>query len=219
MTEFYPGNRLIAALDVPTGHQALDLIRRMGNVPTFYKVGLELFSGEGPDIVRDLAKLGYRVMLDLKLHDIPETVGRTMAGLASLGAELVTVHASGGVEMLGAAVRNARQMRVLAVTTLTSMPVIDALVVSRAATAIETGCAGVVVPPAHALSVFEIAPPGFLIVTPGIRPAGAPSDDHKEAWTPRQARDAGADLVVVGRPIRDADDPAAVARAIVAELA
>lgn len=226
---FDPGNRLIAAIDAPGRAEAEALIGRLAGVPGWIKLGLELFCAEGPAIVADCVARGHRVMLDLKLHDIPETVARATARIATLGAGLVTVHAGGGRAMLEAAVRSAGKTGVLAVTVLTSLDDADLaqigaqgpvreLVVRRARLAIEAGCAGVVTSPREIAAVRAIAPPGFLIVTPGVRPAGAEAGDQKRVMTPREARAAGADLVVVGRPLRDAVDPAAAARAIVAEL-
>jgi orotidine-5'-phosphate decarboxylase len=226
---FDPGNRLIAALDAPSRRDADAFVERMGGVPSWCKIGLELFCSEGPAIVADYVAHGRRVMLDLKLHDIPETVARATARVAALGAGLLTVHADGGRAMLEAAVKAAGATRVLAVTVLTSLddgdladigaqgPVRE-LVVRRARLAIAAGCAGVVASPHEIAAVRAIAPAGFLIVTPGVRPAGADAGDQKRVMTPRQAREAGADLVVVGRPLRDAADPAAAARAIVDEL-
>jgi len=227
---FDPGNRLIAALDTATRADAETLVHRLAGVPSWIKIGLELFCAEGPSIVRDHAT-ARSVMLDLKLHDIPETVGRATARVASLGARLLTVHAAGGKAMLDAAVaaRGAR-MRILAITVLTSLddadlatigargPVAE-LVETRTRIAIAAGCDGVVASPREVARIRGIVPPGFLIVTPGIRPSGSASGDQKRVMTPREARAAGADLIVVGRPLRDAPDPAAAARAIVAELA
>lgn len=226
---FDPGNRLIAALDAPGRAEADELVARLDGVPGWYKIGLELFCTEGPAIVRDHVARGRRVMLDLKLHDIPETVARATARIAGLGAGLLTVHAGGGRAMLEAAVRHAGATAVLAVTVLTSLDDADLaqigavgpvgeLVVKRARLAIEAGCAGVVASPHEIAAVRAIAPPEFLIVTPGVRPAGAAAGDQKRVMTPREARAAGADLVVVGRPLRDATDPARAARAVVAEL-
>jgi orotidine-5'-phosphate decarboxylase len=224
------GNRLIAALDAPTRSEADALVDRLGEVPSWIKIGLELFCSEGPAIVREHVARGRSVMLDLKLHDIPETVARATAQVAQLGAGLITVHAGGGRAMLEAAVRAAgSSTRVLAVTVLTSLddgdlneigangPVSE-LVRKRAELAIAAGCAGVVASPHEVAAVRAVAPGDFLIVTPGVRPAGAAAGDQKRVMTPKQARLAGADLVVVGRPLRDAPDPAAAARAIVAEL-
>lgn len=226
---FEPGNRLIAAIDAPSSAEADALIARLGGVPSWIKLGLELFCAEGPAVVAAQVARGQRVMLDLKLHDIPETVARATARVAGLGAGLLTVHAGGGRAMLEAAVLAAGAMRVLAVTVLTSLddddlaqigaqgPVRE-LVVRRARLAIEAGCAGVVASPHEIAPIRAIAPPGFLIVTPGVRPAGADLGDQKRVMTPREAREAGADLVVIGRPLRDARDPAAAARTVAGDL-
>jgi orotidine-5'-phosphate decarboxylase len=228
---FDPGNRLIAALDVPDSAAALDLIKRIAGAASFVKIGLELYVAEGPALVKDVAWLGNRVMLDLKLHDIPETVARATERAVQLGAQLLTVHAGGGRAMLKAAVEAAGDCTgVLAVTVLTSLdaadlvdigagPDIDSVVERRARLAIEAGCAGVVASAREAARIRAIAPPGFLIVTPGVRPPGTSLGDQKRVLTPAEARRAGADLVVVGRPIRDAANPAEVARQIAAELA
>jgi orotidine-5'-phosphate decarboxylase len=234
---FDPGNRLIVALDVPTRRDADDLVRRLGGAASWVKIGLELFCAAGPDIVRDYARNNLRIMLDLKLHDIPETVGRATREVAKLGAGLLTVHAAGGKAMLEAAVAEARgsDMRILAVTVLTSMDDQDLiqtgqatpsakLVLDRAKLAREAGCDGVVASALEAALIRATLPPEFLIVTPGIRRMGGDHEsatlagDQKRVASPKQARRAGADLIVVGRPVRDADDPAAACRAIVHEL-
>ena len=232
MSTFTVGNRLIAAIDAPDRAQADALVGRLGGVPSWIKLGLELFCAEGPSIVTRYVERGAQVMLDLKLHDIPETVARATARIAALRAGLLTVHAGGGRAMLEAAVTAARDggaTRVLAVTVLTSLDDADLaqigahgpvgeLVKRRAELAIAAGCDGVVASPHEVAAVRAIAPAGFLIVTPGVRPTGAAAGDQKRVMTPKQARAAGADLVVVGRPLRDAPDPAAAARAIVDEL-
>jgi orotidine-5'-phosphate decarboxylase len=230
---FHAGNRLIAAIDAPDRAEAEALVAKLGGVPSWLKLGLELFTAEGPSIVTHFTRGGARVMLDLKLHDIPETVARATARVAGLGAGLLTVHASGARKMLAAASKAAHEggdMKVLAVTVLTSLdatdlsdvgmngPVADA-VKRLASIAIESGCDGVVASPHEVAVIRAIAPAGFLIVTPGVRPAGSAAGDQKRVMTPREARAAGADLVVVGRPLRDAPDPAAAARAVVEELA
>jgi len=230
---FTPGNRLIAALDTPSRHDAEALLAKLGGVPSWIKVGLELFTAEGPAIVRELVARGLNVMLDLKLHDIPETVARATGRIAGLGAGLLTVHAAGGRAMLEAAVRAARDAgdtRVLAVTVLTSLDERDLtdtgcvgpvgeLVAARAKLASDCGCGGIVASPHEVAAVRAVVPADAWIVTPGVRPAGSDAGDQKRVMTPRAARQAGADLVVIGRPLRDAADPAAVARAITAELA
>ena len=232
MSDFTVGNRLIAAIDAPDRAEADALVARLAGVPSWIKLGLELFCAEGPSIVRHYAERGTQVMLDLKLHDIPETVARATARVAALGAGLLTVHAGGGRAMLQAAVKAARDggaTRVLAVTVLTSLDDADLaqigaqgpvgeLVKKRAELAITAGCDGVVASPHEVAAVRAIAPSSFLIVTPGVRPAGSAAGDQKRVMTPKQAREAGADLVVIGRPLRDAADPAATARKIVDEL-
>jgi orotidine-5'-phosphate decarboxylase len=232
VAELDPGNRLIAAIDVPDRAEADALIAQLGGVPSWVKLGLELFVAEGPGFVRDVAARA-RVMLDLKLHDIPETVARATRQAAALGAGLLTVHAAGGRAMLEGAVRAAREVgdtRILAITVLTSLddndlaatgalgPIPD-LVVRRARLAAAAGCAGVVASPHEIAAIRAACGSDFLVVTPGVRPAGAGVGDQKRVMTPAAARAAGADLVVVGRPLRDAPDPAAAARAIVQELA
>ena len=231
MTAFDPGNRLIAALDVPTADAAVALAGRLDGAAGWVKVGLELYTSAGPDIVRRLVGAGARVMLDLKLHDIPATVGRATAQVADLGAELLTIHTGGGAAMMRAAVDAAapKGMRILGVTVLTSMDDADLasvgvngaaadIVELRARLAVDAGCGGIVSSPHEAARVRALAPSEFLIVTPGVRPAGADVGDQKRVMTPAQARAAGADMIVVGRPIRDADDPTEAARAIAAEL-
>jgi len=236
---FSVGNRLIAALDAPTRDEADMLVTRLGGVPSWVKVGLELFCAEGPAIVRDYAKRGLSVMLDLKLHDIPETVARATARVAGLGAELLTIHTAGGWKMMEAAAEAARKsgtgLKLLGVTVLTSMDAADLaqvgdgenvsveeIVLKRAQLAMECGLDGVVASPQEAAAVRAGAPEDFLIVTPGVRPGGGAAkaaDDQKRVATPAAAIAAGADYIVVGRPVLDAADPRAAAEAIIAELA
>lgn len=227
-------DRLIVALDVETLEAADAFAARLEGVVRRLKVGLELFTAAGPEAVRAVQRRGARVMLDLKLHDIPETVARAVARAAALGVELSTLHTAGGRKMMEAAARAAREAgggtKLLGVTVLTSLDARDlaevavdgdvaAVVARRATLAMEAGLDGVVASPREAARIRAAAPEGFLIVTPGVRPAGAGAGDQKRVATPRAAREAGADLVVVGRPVRDAADPRAAAAAIVAELA
>lgn len=230
---FSVGNRLIAAIDTSTRREAEALVARLGGVPSWLKVGLELFCAEGPAIVSAFAARDALVMLDLKLHDIPVTVARAVAAVAGLGAGLLTVHAAGGRAMLEAAVKAASDCgdtKILAVSVLTSLDDTDLgqigcigptteLVAKRAELAVRAGCHGMVASPHEVSALRAIVPPGFLIVTPGVRPQGSRSDDQKRVMTAREARAAGADMIVVGRPLRDASDPAAAARSMVAELA
>ncbi len=226
--------RLIFAVDVPDASKAVWYATHLAKEVGFFKVGLELFAAAGPQVVRDLVKHDAHVFLDLKLHDIPATVGRTVTGLADLGVSLITVHAAGGAAMIQAAAEAAKKAdpspQILAVSALTSLDGEDLkatgvdlgmrdLVVKRAALARDRGADGVVTSVQEAAAVRFIAPEPFLVVTPGIRPAGADAADQKRTGTPAAAVEAGASHLVVGRPIRDADDPVAAARAIVEQMA
>ncbi len=227
--------RLIVALDVPNRERADALCEQLAGVVSWVKVGLQLYLSEGPDLVRDYVAAGREVFVDLKLHDIPATVAHATESLAKLGAGLLTVHASGGLAMMKAAVNAANEgsgggLGILAVTALTSldqgdlaqigvqMPIAD-VVLKRGLLAAEAGCAGVVASPHEAAALRAVLPKEMLIVTPGIRPQGAALGDQKRVMTPRAARQAGADMIVVGRPIRDADSPASAALEILSQLA
>jgi orotidine-5'-phosphate decarboxylase len=225
-----PIDRLIVALDHPTAEAALAQVDLLGDQVVRYKVGLELYLAAGAAVVDALKQRGKQVFLDLKLHDIPETVARAAKIVACYGVDLITVHASGGLEMLKRAADAARPSgaKVLAVTVLTSLDAndlrrdghplsVEALVTQRALLAAEAGCDGVVASPLEVRAIRAAVRPPFLIVTPGVRRA-ASTDDQKRVATPRQAREHGADLVVVGRPIRDASDPRAEAARFVEEL-
>ena len=215
--------RLIAALDVPTIAEARVLVESLGDSVRFYKIGLELATSGGYFELLDwLVKRGNRVFCDLKLHDIPETVRRAVANLRGRGVSFLTVHADRGV--MGAAVKEKGDIGILAVTVLTSTSQADLdaqgytakledLVMKRAAAAEETGCDGVIT---SGLEVSKIKSKfqGLLAVTPGIRPAGGDAGDQKRVVDVAQAFRNGADYIVVGRPIRDAKDPAAAAAAI-----
>jgi orotidine-5'-phosphate decarboxylase len=226
--------RLIVALDHSTAQAALRQVDALGDLVQRYKVGLELYLAAGRAFVAELVRRDKRVFLDLKLHDIPETVHRAAAVAARQGVELLTVHASGGKAMLEAAVAGAGETQILAVTVLTSLDLADLhtdgsavgsteeLVVRRALLAQATGCAGVVASPLEARAVRQAIGPRLLVVTPGVRFAaeeGARSHDQKRVATPSAARAAGADAVVVGRPIRDAADPRHVVEQLLRELA
>ena len=224
-------SELIVALDVDTLAAAEELAARLAGVARWFKVGLELFTACGPVAVERIARHGH-VMLDLKLHDIPETVGRATARAAELGVGLLTVHVAGGRRMLQAAVAARGATRLLGITVLTSLtdadlaevcvePSVESVVARRATVAMEAGLDGVVASPLEAARVRAAAPEGFLIVTPGVRPAAVTditTDDQRRVATPAAARAAGATHIVVGRPIRDASDPRAAAQAIVADL-
>jgi orotidine-5'-phosphate decarboxylase len=224
-------DRLIVALDVPDAAAARGLARRLSGEVGMFKVGSQLFTAAGPGIARELVADGQQVFLDLKFHDIPNTVAGGVAAAAELGASLVTIHAAGGTAMIEAAAEAARgtSTRVLAITVLTSLDAraleaigldggVEATVTRLARLAAEAGAHGVVASP-HEVRVLRAAQgAGFLVVTPGIRPAGAARGDQSRAATPASALAAGADYLVVGRPILAAPDPVAAARAIVLEM-
>jgi orotidine-5'-phosphate decarboxylase len=222
--------RLIVALDVPNAPAARELVSGVGDAAGFYKVGLQLFTAEGPGLVRDLVSSGRRVFLDLKLHDIPNTVGHAVKSAASLGVSMLTVHAGGGSDMLRAAVEAAGQRSsILAVTVLTSFGDEDLQeigiscatsdqVLRLAFLAQRTGCAGVVTSARETALVRKSLGEGFAIVNPGIRPAGTGKDDQERTATPGEAILAGATHIVVGRPITKAEDPARAAQKIILEM-
>jgi orotidine-5'-phosphate decarboxylase len=220
-------DRLVFALDVPDGREALQWVQLLRDEIATFKVGLELFSAEGPPLVREVAQRGGAVFLDLKLHDIPATVSRAVQRcVAHGGVRWITVHTGGGREMLRGAVEASRgQAGILAVTVLTSLneaaaveaglsPPLGRLVVRRAALAVECDCAGMVASPHEATAIRKVVGPGPLIVTPGIRPTGVERGDQMRTATPEAAIAAGSDILVVGRPIRDARDPLEAARAM-----
>ena len=220
--------RLIVALDVPSAEEAKKLVTRLDGLISFFKVGLELFTAVGPDFVRALVSERKKVFLDCKFFDIEETVRRAVEAAARLGATFLTVHASGGA--MNAAVCGAQgtDLKILAVTVLTSMDASDIkesgfegsiqeLVSYRAKRALEAGCHGVVASGQEARKIRALSRE-LIIVTPGIRPAGADQHEQKRATTPTEAIQAGADYLVVGRPIRDAADPRAAAEKILAQM-
>lgn len=224
-------DRLVFALDVPDGREALRYVKLLREDVATFKVGLELFCAEGPPLVQEVARWGGAVFLDLKLHDIPATVARAVTrAVAHGGVRWLTVHTGGGREMLVQAVQAAGpQAGILGVTVLTSLndaaaveaglaPPIGRLVVRRAALAVDCECAGVVCSPNEAGAIRRVVGPGPLIVTPGVRPPGSAASDQLRVAEPADAIGAGADVLVVGRPIRDAADPVAAARAIRAAI-
>lgn len=222
--------RICAALDFPTWERAAPFAAAIAPHVGMLKVGLELFAAEGPAAVRAAAGLGRPVFLDLKLHDIPNTVEGAARSAAASGAALLTVHASGGSEMVRAAVRGAGgKLRVLAVTVLTSLDAAaleriglqgppETAVVRLARLAVEAGAGGLVCSPHEVAAVRAAVGPGPLLVVPGVRPAGVAVGDQARVATPEQAVAAGADVIVVGRPLRDAPDPIAAARDVAASL-
>ncbi len=226
-----PGrDRICAALDFPTWAAAEPFARAVAPEVGLVKVGLELFAAEGPAAVRAAASLGRPVFLDLKLHDIPNTVEGAARSAAASGASLLTVHAAGGEEMVRAAVRGAGgRLRVLAVTVLTSLDdaalariglsgPAEAAVLRLARLALAAGAGGLVCSPREVAAVRAAVGPGPLLVVPGVRPTGVSRGDQARVATPAEAVRAGADVLVLGRPLREAADPAAAARAIAAAL-
>ncbi|KQP79315.1 orotidine-5'-phosphate decarboxylase [Methylobacterium sp. Leaf117] len=224
-----PRDRLIVALDVASVDEAERLVDRIGDAATFYKIGYRLAYAGGLALVPRLAASGRKVFLDLKLHDIGNTVEEGVRALTDLGATFLTVHAYPQTMRAAIRGRGASGPRILAVTVLTSYDDADAaeagyalsvadLVARRAAQAAEIGIDGIVCSAAEAPAVRTRIGPDRAIVTPGIRPAGAEAGDQKRVMTPGEARRIGIDHVVVGRPITQAADPRAVAEAIVAEM-
>ncbi|MFG1282348.1 orotidine-5'-phosphate decarboxylase [Xanthobacter autotrophicus] len=223
-------DRMIVALDYPNVSAAEALVWQLGDIVTFYKIGLELSIAGGLDLAADLIGAGKKVFLDLKLHDIGNTVERATAAAAERGVHILTVHAY--PQTMAAAARGAKgsPLEVLGVTVLTSyddtdlatagyrMGVTDTVRL-RAGQAREAGIAGVICAPTDAAMVRAILGPDGRVVTPGVRPKGADVGDQKRVATPAQAIAAGADRIVVGRPVTAAADPVAAAEAILAELA
>jgi len=226
--------RLIVALDVSSAAAAQKIVAAVGDSAFLYKVGKQLFTAEGPGIVRDLVASGRRVFLDLKFHDIPNTVAAAVSAAAKLNISMLTVHASGGSRMLSAATEaaaaSAGKPLVLGVTVLTSFRDADVQevgfsgrvvdnVLRLAALARSCGCGGIVTSAKEAAEVRRELGTGFAIVTPGVRPAGSDAGDQARVVTPAEAIANGASHIVVGRPITSAANPQAAARAIVEEMA
>ena len=227
-------DRLIVALDVAGATQARQIVQAIGEAATTYKIGKQLFTAEGPQVVRDLVASGRKVFLDLKYHDIPNTVAAAVRSAAELGVSMMTVHASGGSKMLRAAVEAASQFPakpvVLGVTVLTSLsdPDLQELgiagnvlsqVLRLGALARAAGCGGLVASAQEARELRRALGEDFAIVTPGVRPAGAAAGDQSRVVTPKDAIAAGATYLVVGRPILEAPDPARAAQQIANEIA
>jgi orotidine-5'-phosphate decarboxylase len=225
--------RLITALDLPDTAQAQALADRLGDAVSFYKIGLQLFATDGMALARRLKGEDKQVFLDWKLHDIGATVERAAAALAGSGCDFLTVH--GEPQVMRAAVRGrgGAELKILAVTVLTSLSDHDLaeigyvdsaaeLVARRVRQAIDCGCDGVISSPHEASAARAIAKAAgraeFLVVTPGVRPSGSALDDQARAATPASALQAGATHLVVGRPITAAEDPRAVALAIAKEM-
>lgn len=226
-------DKLIVALDVETADKALALVKELHGVAGMFKVGSQLFTSAGPQIVRDIVALNAKVFLDLKFHDIPHQVAGAARAAAELGVSLFTIHASGGSEMMRSAVEavsDRSRTKVLAITVLTSIdenilseigvtssPAESVMRLMRLAES--AGVDGVVASPQEIQTIRRtVSNPDFLIVTPGIRPATSQSGDQKRIATPAAAIGAGASYLVVGRPITGAANPLEAAREIVAEM-
>jgi orotidine-5'-phosphate decarboxylase len=230
MTQRAMRNPIIVALDVESAAAARALVERIGPRVNFYKVGLELYTAAGMDIVKHLLGEDKQVFLDLKMYDIPETVARAVAQVALTGVTFLTVHAVGSVMGAAIAARAGSRLRILAVTVLTSFGPQDlddlgyegtvaSLVERRARKAAELGVDGIVASPLEAAAVRRIVGPNTVIVTPGVRSAGADAGDQKRVATPAQAIRDGADYLVIGRQVTRAADPAAEVDRILMELA
>jgi len=226
--------RLIVALDVSSSAAAQKIVAAVGESASIYKVGKQLFTAEGPQVVHDLVASRRKVFLDLKFHDIPTTVASAVREAAQLNVSMLTVHASGGARMLRAATEAAAASSskplILAVTVLTSLSDSDLQEIGvngrvldqtlrLSALAQANGCGGVVASAQEARQIRRMVGEGFALITPGIRPRGGDAGDQARVVTPAQAIEAGASHIVVGRPITAAQDPAAAARAIVQEIA
>jgi orotidine-5'-phosphate decarboxylase len=220
--------RLIVALDVESVEAARALVSTLGDAVSFYKIGMELAYGGGLELARELKDSGKRVFIDLKLHDIGATVERATRQIARMGMDFLTIHAF--PQTMAAARAGAGDLELLAVTVMTSYDDADLkeagyalsvaeLVARRAAQAKTAGIDGLILSPLELTAIRPVAGPDMLLVTPGVRPAGADAGDQKRVMTPAQAVAASADHIVVGRPITRAADPRGAAQAIVAEIA
>ena len=224
---------LILALDIDDRSKAIELVKRSGVSLNWVKIGLQMFTKYGSEYVREISDLGKKVFLDLKLHDIPNTVAKAIASVSELPIDMLTIHTCGGREMMEWAVRSQQDhkpdLQLLGVTVLTSMDdeALAGIGVNRSAAeqvfaltalASDAGLSGLVCSPHEAAKVKSIHGNQFKLVTPGIRPAGAGAGDQKRIMTPRLAADQGADFIVVGRPIYQAEDPDSVVKSVLEDL-
>ena len=224
-------DRVIVALDFPTAPQALDLVRNLSGEVSFFKIGLQLYTAAGPEIVRAVAATGAQVFLDLKLHDIPNTVAKTIAAAADLGVRMLTIHLSGGRRMIEAAVAECPvNLLLLGVTVLTSSDEttlretgvdrgVEEHTVALASLGVASGIRGLIASPHELRALRGQLGQEVKIITPGVRPSWAGADDQKRFTTPQEALRNGADYLVIGRPITAHTDPREAARKIIAELA
>lgn len=224
---------LILVLDAQSPRDVTPALRQLQGTVRWVKIGLELFTANGPDCVREIAGLGFNVFLDLKLHDIPNTVAKSIESVSKLPIQMLTLHTSGGREMMQWAVKAQQQtapnLLLLGVTVLTSTSAAglaetgvtdspETQVVRLGRLAIDAGLRGLVCSPLEIAPLRTALPQDVTLVTPGIRPRDAKADDQTRVMTPAEAARAGASFLVVGRPIFKAQDPAAAARAILAEI-
>ncbi len=224
---------LILALDIDDRSKAIELVERSGESLKWVKIGLQMFTKYGPDYVRELSDLGKKIFLDLKLHDIPNTVAKAVASVSELPIDMLTIHTCGGKEMMEWAVQSQQDHKsdllLLGVTVLTSMDneALAGIGVNRSAaeqvtalTALagSAGMSGLVCSPHEAATIKSAHGSQFKLVTPGIRPSGADAGDQKRIMTPRLAAKQGADFIVVGRPIYQSEDPEAVVNSVLQDL-
>ncbi len=222
---------MIVALDFPTGEPALKLVRDLAGSISSFKIGLELYTAAGPDIVRAVGDAGGKIFLDLKLHDIPNTVARAVAAAGQLGVQMLTIHLSGGRRMIAAAVKECPpHLLLLGVTVLTSSDdetlretgvtaKVEEQTVRLAKLGATAGIRGLIASPHELRALRGEFGKQMTIITPGVRPSWAGADDQKRFTTPREAIENGADYLVIGRPITAATDPREVVQRIAAELA
>jgi len=223
------GDKIIVALDVATKAEALALVEQLRDKISVFKIGLQLYTAQGPEIVRAVLATGVKVFLDLKLHDIPDTVARAVKSASSLGVQMLTIHLSGGAEMIQAATARKGKMSILGVTVLTSAndqtlretgisDTLDKQVVRLAKLGIESGIDGIVASPHEIKSLRAEFGDKIKIVVPGIRPSWSEPDDQKRFMTPREAIEAGADYLVIGRPITAHKNPREAVERILQEF-
>ena len=221
--------RLYVALDLPSVDEARAMVETLGETVSSYKIGLQLLPLGGADFGRELAAQGKNIFLDFKLHDIDITVEKAVRSIATIGADLLTVHARPDVMRAAAKGAKNSDLKILGVTVLTSLDQAalndigynmtpEDLVMRRVEQALEAGIDGVVASPLEAAAIRAAVPDGFLIVTPGVRPAGADKGDQKRIATPRDALKSGASHLVVGRPITQAEDPRKAAQVITQDM-
>ncbi|MCL0052545.1 orotidine-5'-phosphate decarboxylase [Peptococcaceae bacterium] len=239
MLIFENKDRLIIALDVDTKQKALELVKKLGDFADMFKVGMQLFYAEGPEILYSIKNAGHKIFLDLKLHDIPATVAKACRVLTRYEVDIINVHASGGLSMMQAAasavqdeaaICNIKPPIVVAVTVLTSMSqgdlncqlsiqgAVEEHVVRLAKLAQQAGLHGVVAAPSEIEIIRKECGDVFTIITPGIRPENTDKNDQVRVMTPKQALDLGASYIVAGRPVVSADDPVKAAEAILKEI-